>query len=158
MPAAAALIERRGRVLLARRARPPHAGTWDLPGGFLEGEEAPEAALRRELREELGLAAGPARFLGFAVDRYGAGGFPVLALVFRVRAARGRLRPADDVAEARWFPRARLPLAEVGFPGLRAFLRRYAAAARSAATGRASRGRAGSSRPGRSRRSRRPRR
>jgi ADP-ribose pyrophosphatase YjhB (NUDIX family) len=124
IPAAVAIIERGGCLLLTRRARAPYAGTWDLPGGFLEGEEAPATALRRELREELGIRVRSARFLAFATDRYGPRGLPVLALVYRVTAS-GVLRPADDVSEARWFPRRRVPLREVGFPSMRRVLRAY---------------------------------
>jgi len=47
-----------GRLLAARRSAPPElAGRWELPGGKVEQGEAPEAALARELREELGVAA-----------------------------------------------------------------------------------------------------
>jgi NADH pyrophosphatase NudC (nudix superfamily) len=77
VPAAAALIEHRGRILLGRRARPPYAGTWDLPGGFLEAGETPQG-LAREMREELGVGVRSQRFAGFATDRYGPGGFAIL--------------------------------------------------------------------------------
>ena len=53
-----------GRVLLARRAVEPDRGLWDCPGGFLEEGEHPLDGLRRELAEETGLVAGPARFVG----------------------------------------------------------------------------------------------
>lgn len=55
--AAAALIDPDGRVLIAQR--PPHkamAGLWEFPGGKIEPGETPEAALIRELREELGIS------------------------------------------------------------------------------------------------------
>ena len=53
----AALLDE-GRLLAARRSAPEElAGRWELPGGKVEPGEAPEAALVRELREELGVAA-----------------------------------------------------------------------------------------------------
>lgn len=53
---AVALIDVEGRVLLAQR--PPGkslAGLWEFPGGKVDPGETPEAALIRELREELGI-------------------------------------------------------------------------------------------------------
>ncbi|EQM33383.1 (deoxy)nucleoside triphosphate pyrophosphohydrolase [Rhodococcus erythropolis] len=50
----AGAIFRGGRLLLAQRTSPPAlAGRWELPGGKVEEFETPQAALARELREEL---------------------------------------------------------------------------------------------------------
>ncbi|WP_417245222.1 8-oxo-dGTP diphosphatase MutT [Celeribacter sp.] len=53
---AVALIDVEGRVLLAQRPEGKSmAGLWEFPGGKLEAGETPEAALVRELHEELGI-------------------------------------------------------------------------------------------------------
>ena len=52
--AGAVITDARGRVLLLKHRFRPGAG-WGMPGGFLERGEQPDAALRRELREEIGL-------------------------------------------------------------------------------------------------------
>lgn len=54
--AACALIDRDGRILLAKRPEgKAMAGLWEFPGGKLADGETPEAALVRELEEELGI-------------------------------------------------------------------------------------------------------
>ncbi|OYU16338.1 MAG: 8-oxo-dGTP diphosphatase MutT [Alphaproteobacteria bacterium PA4] len=56
MVVAVALIDSDGRILMAQRpAGKSFAGLWEFPGGKLEPGEAPEAALVRELAEELGI-------------------------------------------------------------------------------------------------------
>jgi 8-oxo-dGTP diphosphatase len=69
---AAALIDPRGQVLVQQR--PPGksmAGLWEFPGGKIERGETPEAALTRELREELGIIVGALVPLGFASETLG---------------------------------------------------------------------------------------
>ena len=54
---AAAVIERRGRYLIARRRADVHlSGYWEFPGGKREAGETFEACVRREVLEELGVA------------------------------------------------------------------------------------------------------
>ena len=70
---AVALVDRDGRVLLARRPPgKPMAGLWEFPGGKIRDGESPEAALVRELAEELGLDTAESCLspLTFASHRY----------------------------------------------------------------------------------------
>jgi 8-oxo-dGTP diphosphatase len=69
---AAALIDPSGRVLVQQR--PPDtsmAGLWEFPGGKIEAGETPEAALVRELREELGITVSALSPLAFASEALG---------------------------------------------------------------------------------------
>ena len=50
-----AAILRDGRLLLVKRLRAPEAGTWSLPGGKVDFGEPVADAVRREIREEVGL-------------------------------------------------------------------------------------------------------
>jgi 8-oxo-dGTP diphosphatase len=74
--AAAALIDRDGRVLIAQRPEgKEHASLWEFPGGKIEPHERPEEALIRELNEELGIdvtesCLAPLTFASHAYDTY----------------------------------------------------------------------------------------
>ncbi|WP_105968233.1 (deoxy)nucleoside triphosphate pyrophosphohydrolase [Streptomyces geranii] len=96
-----AALLRDGHLLAARRSAPPElAGRWELPGGKVEPGEAPEDALVRELREELGVDAEP-------VERV-PGEWPVRApyvlQVWTARLAAGSPEPKSlqDHDELRW--------------------------------------------------------
>lgn len=93
---AAALIDADGRVLLARR--PPGkamAGLWEFPGGKVGPDETPEAALIRELKEELGLDLAHACLapLTFASHRYPE--FHLLMPLFAARNWKGTPVPRE---------------------------------------------------------------
>jgi ADP-ribose pyrophosphatase YjhB (NUDIX family) len=63
--AVSAAIIRDGKVLIARRARPPAGGLYTLPGGVVEVGETLVEAVVREIREETALAIEPVALTGY---------------------------------------------------------------------------------------------
>ena len=99
---AVALIDRDGRVLLAQRPEgKAMAGLWEFPGGKIESGETPEAALIRELHEELGIdtAASCLAPLSFASHSYAATkthpAFHLVMMLFVCRRWQGRPQPIE---------------------------------------------------------------
>lgn len=103
------------KVLLVRRKTPPFAGSWALPGGFVEPYEPLEMAARRELLEETGV--NPAR-----IEQLRAFGDPgrdprgwTISIAFVAELDEGALhsshpRAGSDAGEVGWFPLDHLPL------------------------------------------------
>jgi 8-oxo-dGTP diphosphatase len=96
---------RSSRVLLVRRKREPYAGRWAIPGGFVTIDEPFEAAARRELKEEAGLALdGPIAFLGVfgRPGRDPRGRTISIAHVAMRDGPLPNIAGGDDAASARW--------------------------------------------------------
>ena len=62
------IFDPEARVLLIRRGHPPFAGSYALPGGFVEIGETVEQACRREAQEETGIEVVPLRLVGVYSD------------------------------------------------------------------------------------------
>src|SRR5690606_11705513 len=77
--AAAALVDRDGRILIAQRPQgKAMAGLWEFPGGKVEPGETPERALIRELKEELGIDITAACLAPFTFASHSYDGFHLL--------------------------------------------------------------------------------
>jgi 8-oxo-dGTP diphosphatase len=104
---AALIVNSSDEVLVTqRRADQDLGGFWEFPGGKVEPGEAPEAALARELREELGVETQVGRIWDVLFHRYPA--YDVYMLVYRVALAAGAAPRAVEVADMRWVQRAAL--------------------------------------------------
>jgi len=99
--AAAGLIDPDGRVLLARRPEgKPLAGLWEFPGGKVRPGETPEAALIRELKEELGIDVSAACLAPFAFASHSYPAFHLLMPLFLCRRWQGQVTAREGQALA----------------------------------------------------------
>lgn len=91
--AAAALIDKGGRVLIAQRPEgKPMAGLWEFPGGKVEAGETPEFALMRELEEELGIETRPCCYHPIAFASHAYDDFHLLMPLFACRVWKGEVQ------------------------------------------------------------------
>lgn len=97
---AAAIVWRRGRILIDRRPEEGLlGGLWEFPGGKVTPGETPASAARREVREELGIRVGPCREL--ATLRHAYSHFRITLHAFQCRYLSGRTR-AIGCGDFRW--------------------------------------------------------
>ncbi|HCQ67565.1 MAG TPA: 8-oxo-dGTP diphosphatase MutT [Rhodobacteraceae bacterium] len=93
---AVALIDIDGRVLLAQRPEGKSmAGLWEFPGGKVESGETPEAALIRELREELGIDTSASCLAPLAFASHTYDDFHLLMPLFACRRWTGSVIPME---------------------------------------------------------------
>ncbi len=99
--AAVALVDADGRVLLARRPEgKPLAGLWEFPGGKVKPGESPEAALIRELKEELDIDVSESCLAPFTFASHGYEAFHLMMPLYLCRKWGGTIRPVEGQALA----------------------------------------------------------
>lgn len=106
--AACVLLDPEGRILIAKRPEGRSlAGLWEFPGGKVEPGEAPEAALIRELAEELGLVVAPADLAPLTFASHAYPDFHLLMPLYLCRRWRGEAT-AHEGQELAWIAPAAL--------------------------------------------------
>ncbi|PVH29246.1 (deoxy)nucleoside triphosphate pyrophosphohydrolase [Pararhodobacter oceanensis] len=99
---AVALIDVDGRVLLAQRPEgKPMAGLWEFPGGKIEAGETPEAALIRELHEELGIETWTSCLAPLTFASHSYEDFHLVMPLFACRKWEGMVTPREG-QELKW--------------------------------------------------------
>ena len=104
-PVAGVFVTRGDEILMIKRGHEPQKGTWSLPAGYLEFDEKPVEAARRELEEETGLkteAEDLELVKGIQLehpDQYVVG----FAYTVPLEKASGTIKAGDDAEDTRFF-------------------------------------------------------
>ncbi|MBD3178518.1 MAG: NUDIX domain-containing protein, partial [Candidatus Latescibacteria bacterium] len=102
IPAATGLIlDGENRILLVLRAREPGKNEWGLPGGFVETDESPIEAARRELMEETGLTVLKPELINVVYQESDFYNTTIIIIGYRFLEYTGDIVAGDDAAEAR---------------------------------------------------------
>lgn len=106
--AAVALFDTDGRVLIAQRPEGKSmAGLWEFPGGKVERRETPEAALIRELKEELAVDTVESCLAPFTFASHAYDDFHLLMPLYVCRKWEGRVTPMEN-QQIKWVMPMRL--------------------------------------------------
>ena len=110
---AAGVFNAAGEVLLAKRSRPPRAGSWGLPGGLLDLGETLEDGARREVSEECGVEVAIGGIAGvfepITRDEEGRVEYHYVVIDYWATWTSGTPRAGDDAADVRWVALDELP-------------------------------------------------
>jgi NAD+ diphosphatase len=126
--AVSAIIQVRSGILLVQRKKAPRRGYLDLPGGFVSPGESLEAALKRELKEEINLEISRLRYFGSFPTRYRYKGLTyfVAEAVFLCRLAEFKpFLPNDEVSGWSIYRPADIDIEKLAFPSTRQALGQY---------------------------------
>ncbi len=121
------LVGRYEKLLMVRRGRDPHKGTWDVPGGFCERNESISEAAIREAREELHVEIKVDDIFDSLPEMYTYNeiDYPILATFVSAHIISGTPSPDDDIDHMDYFSpedAAHLPF---GFPSLQKGIQMY---------------------------------
>lgn len=103
---AALIFNEEGKMLFSRRAVDPDKGMLDLPGGFVDPMESAEQAVKREIKEELGVDVTAIKYFCSFPNEYKYSGLSVFTtdLAFLIQIDTGkRITPMDDISSVEYY-------------------------------------------------------
>ena len=122
------IFDAEGKLMLSRRAIEPNRGMLDLPGGFVDVMETAEEAVRREIREELGISVTGLRYLTSFPNEYVFSGYSVftldMAFVCEVNDLNSA-RPKDDISAIEFYKLEDIPFQELCSDSMRNIIEFY---------------------------------
>jgi len=100
-----AVIIKDGKILVLKRNEEPFKGEWDFTGGYLQKDETPEEALKREVREELGVDC-ELTFLGYftGTASYHDYEFPIINITYYANLVGEIKLDKEENSEMAWVP------------------------------------------------------
>lgn len=129
---AAFILNSKGELLIAKRAKEPAMGTLDLPGGFVDNAETAEQGMVREIKEETGLdiQSENIEYLFSIPNVYHYSGMDIhtLDLFFLCKVDDGQtVAAADDAADLAWLPLREVYVERFGLKSIRQAVHRFLA-------------------------------
>jgi len=114
----AVITNDKGEALLTKRGSGVvRSGGWALVGGFIEPWELPEDALKREVKEEIGVDVELVEFLGFYLaENLYAQKECLLGIAYHCRVESGIPEPLHETVEVGWFAKDDIPWDKLVFP------------------------------------------
>ncbi len=108
------VIVEKDKVLMVRRFRYPFVGSWVLPGGHVNYGERVEEAIKREMKEELGVPVEIKKLLGVYSDPKRDPRYHTTSVVYLLKKRKGKIRLNREASEFKYFPLKKLP-SKIGF-------------------------------------------
>lgn len=128
IPSVGALILYDERILIVKRASPPSIGKWSIPGGVIEIGETAEEAVRREVREEVGIDIQDVELLdiydSITRDENGRVRYHYLIVEYLARPSSLEIKHSEEVLEYRWVTLEEITRLDVT-PSLRELLKKH---------------------------------
>jgi len=108
------IILKNNKILLVKRIPYPFSGFWSLPGGHVEYGERVETAMKREMKEELGITVKIKKLIGIYSDPKRDPRYHTVTAIYLLEKIKGKIKLDWESSEYRFFPLSKLP-AKIGF-------------------------------------------
>lgn len=102
------------KILLVRQNKYPFFGSWVMPGGHVDYGETVEKAIKREMKEELGVSVKIKKLFGVYSDPKRDPRYHTASVVYILGITKGEIRLSEEASEFKYFPLKNLP-EKIGF-------------------------------------------
>ena len=97
------LVVEKGKVLMIKRAHFPFVDSWVLPGGHVEYGETTEKAVKREMKEELGVSVKIKKIIGVYSNPKRDPRYHTVTIAYLLKKGKGKIRLNEEAHEFKYF-------------------------------------------------------